>query len=182
MPSTSRPRYTIGQLMAVIAVTAIVLALPRLIRSPDVLVIQCLAGVLTTLAVIHASIEVIFGKVCPSCSNRALRRLARHPGYYRCMACRARLKRFGFGPWLDASGPGDAARYGRRSEAGVWKTFDAPRDLKGSISGALLGSKRSRDLIDELKQHPHRPDSGRRLEAAEEKVRAFLRRRREMEE
>jgi hypothetical protein len=37
-------------------------------------------------------------------------------------------------------------------------------------------------LLDELKQYPHKPDSGRRLEEAEEKVRAFLRRRQDMVE
>ena len=64
----------------------------------------------------------------------------------------------------------------------MWKTFEAPQDLKGSASGALLGKKRSRDLLDEMKQYPHRPDSGRRLEEAERKVREFLGRRRDLEE
>jgi hypothetical protein len=182
MPSTQKPRYTIGQIMLGIAVLAGVLAIPRLVNSPDRLVLFCFLGVLATLVLVNRTIEVAFGKVCPSCSQRALRRLARHRRYYRCAACRARYKRFGFGPWLDASGPDDAGRYRKPSEAGIWKGFDVPKDLKGSSSGVLLGSKRARDLLDEVRQHPHRPGSGRRLEEAERKVREFLERRQDPED
>jgi hypothetical protein len=168
--------------MVVIAVLAISLAVPRLLNSPDRLVGVCFVGVLATLVLLNASIEVVLGKPCPVCSRRALRRLARHRHYYRCQACWAQLKRFGFGPWLDASGPEDAARYRKPSEAGIWKGFDVPRNLKGSSSGVLLGSKRSRDILDEVKQHPPRPEAGRRLKQAEKKVREFLRRRQDMEE
>ncbi len=182
MQPTRRPRHTIGELMVVIAALAGVLAIPRLINSPDRLVLFCFLGLLATLVLVSGAIEAIFGKVCPACSVRALRRLARHRRYYRCSACRARFKRFGFGPWLDASGPEDAARYQKPSDAGVWKTFRAPMDLKGTNSGVLLGSKRSRDLLDEVKQHPPKPDSGRRLEEAGRKVREFLKRRQDLED
>ena len=124
------PRYTIGQIMLVIAVFAASLALPRLINSPDRLVVGCLIGVLATLVLINKVIEVICGKPCPACSRRALRRLARHHHYYRCLECRSQLKRFGFGPWLDASGPDDARRYHKPSEAGVWMEYAVPEKLE----------------------------------------------------
>jgi hypothetical protein len=177
MQATRRPRYTIGQIMLAIAALAGVLAIPRIVRSPDRTVLLCSLGLLAALVLLNAAIETIFGKLCPACSRRALRRLARHRHYYRCSVCRARFKRFGFGPWLDASGPEDAARYRKPSEAGTWKGFAVPKDLKGTNSGVLLGSKRTRDLIDEVRQHPPRPNAGRRLEQAEKKVREFLRRR-----
>jgi hypothetical protein len=176
------PRYTIGQIMVGIAVVAGVLAIPRLVNSPARPVALCFLGVLATLVLLNGAIDAVFGKVCPACSRRALRRLARHRHFYRCSVCRARYKRFGFGPWLDASGPEDAGRYRKPTDAGVWKGFDVPKDLKGSSSGALLGSKRTRDPLDVVRQYPPKRDSGHRLEEAEKKVREFLKRRREAEE
>jgi hypothetical protein len=135
-----------------------------------------------TLFLLNALVERTFGKTCPACSRRALRRLARHPYYYLCTECRARFKRFWVGPWLDASGPEDAGRYRRGSEAGTWTEYAAPEDLDGSSSGHLLQSKRTKDLVGEVKRHPPRPGSRRRLEEAEKKVRDFLKRRYEIEE
>lgn len=182
MKPTGKPRYTIGQLMIWIAVMAGLMALPRLLLSPDRPVVFYFFGALGAVLLLNSLIEIVVGIPCPACSRRALRRLARHRHYFRCMACRAQFKQFGFGPWLDASGPEDAARYHKRTEAGTWKDFDVPRDLKGSNSGALLGSKRSRDLLEEVKQHPPRPAPGRRFEETERKVREFLRRRQESED
>ena len=168
------PRHTIGQLMVVIAVLASLLAVPRLVHSPERLVMVAVVGVLTTLALLNVLIEMALGKTCPACSRRALRRLARHPHYYRCSACRARFKRFGFGLWLDASGPEDAARYRKPTEAGTWKGYAAPEELEGSASGRLLRSKRSRDLLAEVRRRPPRPGAGRWRKEAERKVRKFL--------
>jgi hypothetical protein len=174
-------RYTIGQLMLMIAAAGGVLAISRRIQSPTHPIALGILGLLGTVALLYAAIGAIIGGVCPTCSRRTLRRLARHRHYYRCSACRARFKRFGSGPWLDASGPEDAARYRKPTDAGIWKGFSVPtaKDLKGSNSGVLLGSKRSRDPLDVVKQYPPRRDPGRRLEQAERKVRAFLKRRHE---
>lgn len=182
MQPIRQPRFTIGRFMIWIAALAAMLAIPRLIRSPDRPILFCSVGVLATVCLLNALIDACLGGPCPLCGRLSLRRLARHRHYYRCVACRAQLKRFGFGPWLDASGPEDAARYRKPSGAGVWKGFDIPRDLKGSSSGVLLGSKRSRDLLEEVKQHPPRPSAARPLEEAQRKVRDFLLRRRDMEE
>ncbi len=170
------PRYTIGQIMLVIAVLAASLALPRLMNSPDRLVVSCIVVVLAALVMINKLIEVVGGKPCPACSRRALRRLARHRHYYRCLECRAQLKRFGFGPWIDASGPEDASRYRRPSEAGVWKEYAVPESLEGSSSGLLLRSKRSGELLGEVQPPPRTVGDRRRLEEAERKVRRFLER------
>jgi hypothetical protein len=174
MQLTRKPRYTIGQLMTGIAVLASLLAVPRLIHSPDRLIGTCFLGVLATLALLNALIEVVFDLPCPACSRRTLRRLARHRHYYRCSACRARFKRFGSGPWLDASGPDDAARYRKPSEAGTWKGFAVPKKLDGSSSGRLLGSKRSRDLPGEVRRYSRQPAGEQRLREAERRVRKFL--------
>jgi hypothetical protein len=174
MQPTRKPRYTIGQLMVGIAVLASLLAVPRLLHSPDRLVVVCLGGVLTTLVLLNGLIEIVVGIPCPACSCRTLRRLARHQHYYRCSACRARFKRFRSGPWLDASGPDDATRYRKPSEAGTWKGFAVPKKLDGSSSGRLLGSKRSRDLPLEIKRYSRQPSGEQRLREAERKVRKFL--------
>ena len=123
-----------------------------------------------------------FGKPCPSCSRWTLRRLARHPRYYRCSACGGRFKWFGLGPWLDASGPEDAARYRKRTEAGTWKGFAAPKDLGATTSGRLLQSKRTRDLPGELKHQPHPPTRQQRLDDAERKARNALNHLRDLRE
>jgi hypothetical protein len=176
------PRYAIGQVMVAIAVLASLLAAPRLVRSPEHLVMAALVGALTTLALLDVLVEMAFGKPCPACSRRALRRLARHRHHYRCWACRACFKRFGLGPWLDASGPEDAARYRRSTEAGIWKGYAPPGKPDDSTSGHLLRSKRSRDLLDELKRRPPRPGPGRWRKDAERKVRKFLKNRQAMQE
>src|SRR4029077_7142045 len=150
------------------------LAVPRLVNSPERLVMVAVVGVLTTFVLLDVLVEMAFGKLCPGCSRRALRRLARHPNYYRCSACRARFKRFGFGPWLDASGPEDADRYRSPTEAGIWKGYAAPEKLDSSTSGHLLRNKRSRDLLAEVKRRPPRPGAGRWRKEAERKIRKFL--------
>ena len=84
--------------------------------------------------------------------------------------------------WLDASGPEDAARYRKRTEAGTWKGFVAPTDLGASTSGRLLHNKRTRDLPGDLKHQPHSPTRRRRLDDAERKARAALNHLRDLRE
>jgi hypothetical protein len=100
-----------GGLMMVIAVVAGILAAPRPGRSPDGAV--ALIAALAILVVLSSVNKLAALTLCPACSRPSLRRLARSRHYYRCSACRARFKRFGFGPWLEARLPGCPARYGR---------------------------------------------------------------------
>jgi len=74
--------FTIGQVMVGIAVFASLLAVPRLAVSPDRIVMVCLVGLLTVLVLLNMLVEMVFGKLCPSCSRWTLRRLARHRRYY----------------------------------------------------------------------------------------------------
>lgn len=175
-------RFTIGQIMTVIAVFASLLAAPRLAVSPERTVMVCLVGLLTLLVLLNMLVEMVFGKQCPSCSRWTLRRLARHNRYYRCSACRGRFKRFGLGPWLDASGPEDATRYRKQTEAGIWKGFAAPKDLGATTSGRLLQNKRTRDLQVEVKHQSYPPARHQRLDDAERKARNALDRLRELRE
>src|SRR4051794_38017439 len=119
MRRSSASRSTIGQAMVAIAVLASLLAVPQLVVSPDRVVMVSLVGLLTALAVLHVLVESIIGLPCPSCGRWSLRRLARHRRFYRCSACRGRFKRFGLGPWLDASGPEDSARFRKPTDAGT---------------------------------------------------------------
>ncbi len=136
MKPSDRPRYRIWQLMLWIAWAASALVITRLANSPYQPYVFGALGFICVAALLNAVIDAAFAKVCPTCSRRSLWQLARHHGYYRCRECGARFKRFGFSRWLDASGPEDEHRYRKRSEAGNWKGFVAPKDPKGSNSGA----------------------------------------------
>ena len=173
-------RFTIGQMMVVIAALAGMLAAPRILASTDRIVMLCLIPLLAVLVLLNRLVDMVLGKPCPSCGRWALRRLARHRRYYCCSACGGRFKWFGLGPWLDASGPEDAARYRQRSEAGNWKGFTAPTDLGATSSGRLLQGKRTRDLEAEPQYSPHPAPRPQRLEEAERKARDVLNHLREL--
>jgi hypothetical protein len=167
-------RFTIGVLLVVAAALAGPLVLFQRASIGDHLAAAFVVAVGASLLGLSALIDDFTGKRCPACSRWALRRLALHRSYYRCTACRARFKRAGLGTWLDASGPDDAARYRKRTEAGTWKGYAVPHELAGSTSGVLLQSKRSGDL----RVHPGRRPSRLRLarwhQDARKKIRAFL--------
>jgi ribosomal protein L37AE/L43A len=175
-------RFTIAQVMMVIAVFASLLAVPQLAGSSDRIVMVCLVGLLTVLVLINMLVEMVFGKQCPACSRWTLRRLARHRRYYRCSECGGRFKRFGLSPWLDASGPEDEARYRKRTEAGNWRGFAAPKDLGATTSGRLLRNKRTQDLQVEVKHQSHPPARPQRLVDAERKARNALNHLRDLQE
>src|SRR4051794_14283406 len=92
--------------------TATGLVYPRL----GLVIVLGLVFVALTLYAYHEWVlPLTIGVRCPSCGTRALRRLARHPGYHECSDCGHRYKRANFGdPWMDASGPEDAPKYSRR--------------------------------------------------------------------
>ncbi len=167
-------RFTIGQAMVVIAALAGLLAVPRIAMSSERIVLNCLIGLFAVLVLLNGLVEAMLGKRCPSCSRFALRRLARHRQFFRCSACRGRFKRFGIGPWLDASGPEDAERYRPRQGAGNWKGYSAPGELGASTSGRLLRNKRALDLDEEVRHQSHPPTRNQRLESAERKAREAL--------
>jgi len=177
-----RRQFSISRVMIMIAGFAVVLAMPRLATSPADLVARCLVALLAGLSLLHVLVREFFGYPCPACSRWALRRLARHRHYYRCSACGVRLKRFGLSTWLDASGPEDATRYRKPTDAGMWKGFEPPQGLDGSTSGHLLENKRSRGGTGEGIWHAASPTSSRRVEDAGQKVRAVLGRLREIRE
>lgn len=141
-------RFTIGRLMGLIAVLACLLAVPRLVMSPDLIVAAGLVAVLAGLLALNRLAEMVFGLPCPACARWSLHRLARHRGYYRCSACRARLRRIGFGPWRDASGPEDASKFQRSPENGAWRGFQIPENPGETTSGLLLRNKRQRNPPD----------------------------------
>jgi hypothetical protein len=177
MQSTCSPRFTIRQLMIVIAVAACLLGLSRMVTAGEPDLAACLAAVPTVLVLLHLVIEQIFGAPCPVCSRWALRRLARHRRHYRCTECRARVKRFWFGPWLDASGPEDAARYRKPQGAGTWTEFAVSEHLDDSTSGQLLKNKRFGHPPDHKARRPvYKPEPSPRLEEARAKVRDFFER------
>lgn len=173
LPRPRGPRYTIGQLMIVIAAASVLLSIPEW-WSPLLVWFAILGPTfLPLLITANTMIEWSLGRRCPVCSRRALRRLARHPRYYRCRACHARLKRTRFGPWCDASGLKDDFRF--RSQSGNWRGYVPPVEGDDSTGGILLEGKRSLDLATEARQKHHSPaPSSRSLEAARLKVQRFV--------
>ncbi len=167
-------RYTIGQVMLVIAVFAGLLAAPRMAVSSDRVVMVCVVGLLTALVVLNVVVETFVGKVCPACAQLALRRLARHRRYYGCLACGGRFKRYGLGPWQDASGPEDAARFRRPAGPGMWKGFTVPQELGATTSGRLLQSKRTGELADTGAHPTHASEQAHSLAEASRRSRAAL--------
>ena len=98
MRRSSLSRFTIGQAMVAIAILASLLAC-QLVASPHRIVMVCLVGLLTALAVLHVLVESVIGPcpVPPAAAGRS-DGWGRHLRFYRCSACRGRFKRFGFGP------------------------------------------------------------------------------------
>ncbi len=149
--------------MAVIALVAVVLAVPGLVRrggstlqsSEHRLVLAAIAivgvGLLVATAVILGVLELALGVRCPSCEAWGMQLMAARPfrpRYYLCPACGARVKRSAAGrAWRDASSEDDAPSYVTRLPAHPWRHDpDLPPDdatLTGT-TGNLLSNKRRR--------------------------------------
>jgi hypothetical protein len=178
MALQSKPRFTIGQVMVVIAAFACLLAIPSTVRLPNGPALAILAGWLALMSVLmialHLLIGIVIGFPCPSCSRWTLRRIARHPRYYHCGSCRARFKHAAFGPWIDASGPEHEARFRKPSDAGTWRGFEVPEHLEGSTTGELLRDKRSGKWHQPVPRPAGITDRGRWMNEAKRRVRRFL--------
>jgi hypothetical protein len=181
-PVLRKSQFSILGAMAAVAVIALAMVLCREASSPGDAVARCLMALLFGFLLLHLLIGSILGYPCPACSRWALRRLARHRHYYRCSSCRARVKRYGLGPWEDASGPKDAPKFCRDTHAGTWMGFEWPGEPGDSTSGQLLADRRSRGGPGEGLWHPPVPGSPRRSEEARRKVRAALDHLREIRE
>jgi hypothetical protein len=142
-------RYTIGQLMALIAAFACVLALPIVMAhatAADVAFMTCVLALPGIFLVLNFLIELVFGIQCPACSRWTLKRLARSRRYYQCPSCGARVKRsgFGLGVWRNASGPEHDAKYQPKTRERRWGGFAVPENPGDTTSGLLLHNKRVR--------------------------------------
>ena len=150
MGSFRQPRYTIGQFMALIAALACAFSVPRLVRSARFMtsgestLLTCVAALPLLLVVTNFLLELALGIQCPACSHWGLKRLARHRRHYQCPACGVRVKRSGFGPWRDASGPDEAANYRRHNVPKPWAGFSVPAEPGDTTSGQLLRNQRMR--------------------------------------
>jgi hypothetical protein len=134
----------IWQVMAMIAVIAVLLALPRLETPTEIAVASSLVAAVAIFLLGTVVVEVVFGIQCPGCRRWALRRLVASRRHFRCTACGIKLKRSWSGPWLDASGPEDAAIFSSKSRAHRWLGYAVPQDGTDTTTGKLLGSQRRR--------------------------------------
>jgi hypothetical protein len=149
MISPFRPRITIGRLMALIAAIASLLAVPHLQSPTEFKVAACALAWFPILVLANYLVEAMFGIRCPGCARWTLRRLVSCRSYFSCSGCGMRYKRFGLGPWLDAGGPEDAAKYSGKTPVRTWVGFSVPKATGDTTSGALLRSKRLRGRIGE---------------------------------
>jgi hypothetical protein len=148
MRKAPRFRYTISQWMVLVAAVALGLSVSRFWASPELQVALGLLAVAVVVflavVVLNRLVESVFGIQCPVCGRWTLHRLARYRRYYRCSACRARLKRFGPGPWRDASGPDEDVLFRGNVAARAWKGFTGAVEPGETTSGRLLRNKRQR--------------------------------------
>jgi hypothetical protein len=103
--------------------------------------------------------HLALGICCPACRKRALRALARHPGFHQCSACGHRCKREGIaGQWTDASGPDDAPKYSPWRRAGTWLGYAPPVHPGKTTCGILLRNKWRRNPAKTI-QAPRKSDA-----------------------
>jgi hypothetical protein len=138
MKAAKKPRW-LPFLLSVLGVCAAFLALKP--EQRGILAIPVLLWAPLFLLGNHVLYPALVGFQCPSCGNRTLKRLARVPGYFECVGCRARLT---WNPltsaWKDASGPEADRFFRRRSRAGRWLGYRPPAPGKSTV-GSLLRSK-----------------------------------------
>jgi hypothetical protein len=168
-------QYTIGQIMGLVAFVALVLGLPRASAPMVRVTLSAALLMLILLGSLIFFVRILGGIQCPRCSRLTIRRLARHRGYYQCVNCGLRVKRYGLGPWYDASGADDDSKYRSSSAARPWAGFTTPADLSESASGTLLKSKREGPSPLNLSP-PNRRDASTAQKVATEKVASRLKR------
>ena len=126
MPTRNRPRWTIGQLMLLIAFVAILAAMftiPPESRGLLVGIVAVAMGILLPLHRIQMMVEAGLGVGCPSCGRRGMERRAMASfgdRYFLCPTCGARKKRGLLGIWSDASGADFDDLYAKKKVEDPW--------------------------------------------------------------
>ena len=159
-------RFTIGQAMVGIAVLASLLAVLRLVFSPDRIVMVCLVGLLTARRAEHpggVGFSHALSLVRPLDASAAgttsqLLSLLGVPGTVQAVWLRPLARRLR---------PGGCRAVSQAHRCWYLEELHTPRDLEGTTSGELLQNKRRRDLSALVKRQPHStgrrtPDGGRR--------------------
>jgi hypothetical protein len=150
MRSRPRLRLTIAEVMALIPSAAAVLTLPRLQTRAEVAFAALMLAALPVFVLACILADLLIGIRCPGCGRWTMRRVALRSSYYRCLRCLRRYKRdesfLTSGPWLDASGPEDAAVFRGKAGRTRWAGYSVPqpRDDDATTTGVLVRHRRRR--------------------------------------
>jgi len=128
MSTSTRPggRFTIGQLMGLIAGFAVlwaVLSVPGATRFIMTILLPMAVVVIAPLVVANHLVDSSLGVGCPGCGKPTLERRAVASfgaRYFRCASCGVRCKRPAFGTWEDASGPEHDDKFRRKPDEDPW--------------------------------------------------------------
>jgi hypothetical protein len=125
MSSRTEFRFTIAQFLVFIMVFGLLLT--AVTNRHAVILIAQLLSAITLLAIVVAAImgvsEGYLGRLCPSCGQGRMQRVALSTfGYrfFKCDHCRARWKRGWSGIWLPVESEADLARYARKTDEDPW--------------------------------------------------------------
>ena len=125
LPSSN---FAFAQLTGAVVVLASLLAVRRIVNSPDDAVMVCIVGLLIAV-VLGLLVEWMVALPCPACSRRTLRPIARHTSYFRCSACRARFKWFGADPGAMHPAPMTRSGIEGRGSTGHGRAMPHPKTL-----------------------------------------------------
>jgi len=125
---STRPsgRFTIGQVMGLVAGVALLLAIletPGAGRFVVTTLLPIAVLVAAPLVVANHLVDSSLGVTCPGCGKAAMERRAVASfgsRYYRCTGCGVRCRRPPFGTWEDASGPEHDDKFRRKAEEDPW--------------------------------------------------------------
>jgi predicted RNA-binding Zn-ribbon protein involved in translation (DUF1610 family) len=163
-PDPPRVRFTLGQVMIAVAVTAMLCSMTMqrggTFGPSGVLVLRSFAALvgyaLATIAIlvtVRSLVETALGVSCPNCNELNLARVAMSSfgyRYYRCSSCGWRCKRRPLTTWEDACGPEDDEHYRRKAIGGppglVPRRDEDDAYWKGT-TGALLQNQRGRKSV-----------------------------------
>jgi hypothetical protein len=157
----SRPdsRFTIANLMVLIASTALALAMITIPGFGSVLIAYVILAFLLVVSIfltVRRVMELVYGLDCPACGQRGLERrsiLSFGERFFSCPACGIRCRRglysaFGFFLWKDASSPQYDTHYQRPVEEDPWNAPPGLEDEEESVTSKthanLVRNKRLR--------------------------------------
>jgi hypothetical protein len=164
MSTRPHSRFTIANVMLVVAATALTLGVVRTTGLAPVLAASAILATIAIVGIILGSrrvLELMYGHRCPVCGKRGLERraiLSFGERFFRCPSCGVRCRRsmlggYGLFFWRDASGREYDALYEKPPEEDPW---NAPPGLEDE---EMIYSKTHLNLVrNKRRRSPENPN------------------------